>query len=127
MLRTTSRCWRSPGGTAGVVGGAQYIRKNATRAELSVSVADELQGSGLGSLLIGSLVAAAFDAGITILEAKVLPENHRMIQVFRQCGFPISIHAKPGAVSVEIATAPTEEAAAHFEEREATAAANAVR
>ncbi len=113
------------GGT--VVGGAQYIRQNATRAELSVSVADELQGSGLGSLLIGSLVAAAFDAGIAILEAKVLPENHRMIQVFRQCGFPISIHAKPGAVSVEIATAPTEEAAAQFEEREATAAANAVR
>jgi acetate---CoA ligase (ADP-forming) len=113
------------GGT--VVGGAQYIRQNATRAELSVSVADELQGSGLGSLLVGSLVAAAFDAGITILEAKVLPENHRMIQVFRQSGFPISIHATPGAVSVEIATAPTEEAAVHFEEREATAAANAVR
>lgn len=110
-----------------VVGGAQYIRQNATRAELSVSVADELQGSGLGSLLVGNLVAAAFDAGITILEAKVLPENHRMIQVFRQSGFPISIHAKPGVVSVEIATAPTEEAAVHFEEREATAAANAVR
>ncbi len=113
------------GGT--VIGGAQYIRENATRAELSVSVADELQGSGLGSLLVGNLVAAAFDAGIMILEAKVLPENHRMIQVFRQSGFPISIHAKPGAVSVEIATAPTEEAAVHFEEREATAAANAVR
>ena len=113
------------GGT--IVGGAQYIRQNATRAELSVSVADELQGSGLGSLLIGNLVAAAFEAGILILEAKVLPENHRMIQVFRQSGFPISIHAKPGAVSVEIATAPTEEAAAQFEEREATAAANAVR
>jgi acetyl coenzyme A synthetase (ADP forming)-like protein len=72
-------------------------------------------------------VAAAYDAGITILEAEVLPENHRMIQVFRQSGFPISIHAKPGSVSVEIATAPTEEAVTHFEEREATAAASAVR
>jgi acetyl coenzyme A synthetase (ADP forming)-like protein len=110
-----------------VVGGAQFIKENATRAELSVSVADELQGSGLGSLLVGSLVAAAYDAGITILEAEVLPENHRMIQVFRQSGFPISIHAKPGSVSVEIATAPTEEAVTHFEEREATAAASAVR
>ncbi|MGH2679877.1 MAG: GNAT family N-acetyltransferase [Actinomycetota bacterium] len=110
-----------------VVGGAQYRRENATRAELSVSVADDLQGSGLGSLLVGSLVAAAFDVGIAVLEAKVLPENHRMIQVFRQSGFPVSIKAKPGAVSVEIATAPTDEAAAQFEEREATAAANAVR
>ena len=110
-----------------VVGGAQFVRQAAARAELSVSVADELQGSGLGSLLVGTLVAAAYDAGITILEAKVLPENHRMIEVFRESGFPVSIRAKPGSLSVEIATAPTEEALTHFEEREATAAAGAVR
>jgi len=110
-----------------VVGGAQFIRENATRAELSVSVSDELQGSGLGSLLIGTLVEAAYEAGIGTLEAQVLPENHRMIDVFRQSGFPVSIHAKPGSVSVEIATAPTEEAITQFEEREAKAAASAVR
>jgi acetyl coenzyme A synthetase (ADP forming)-like protein len=110
-----------------VVGGAQFIRENATRAELSVSVSDELQGSGLGSLLIGNLVQAAYEAGIGTLEAKVLPENHRMIDVFRQSGFPVSIHAKPGSLSVEIATAPTEEAMTQFEEREAKAAASAVR
>ena len=102
-----------------VVGGAQFIRENATRAELSVSVSDELQGSGLGSLLVGNLVEAAYEAGIGMLEAQVLPENHRMIDVFRKSGFPISIRAKPGAVSVEIATAPTEDAVTHFEEREA--------
>jgi acetate---CoA ligase (ADP-forming) len=110
-----------------VVGGAQFIRENATRAELSVSISDELQGTGLGSLLVGSLVEAAYEAGIGTLEAFVLPENHRMIDVFRQSGFSVSIHAKPGLVSVEIATAPTEEAATHFEEREAEAAASAVR
>ena len=92
-----------------------------------MSVSDELQGSGLGSLLVGSLVDAAYEAGIGMLEAQVLPENHRMIDVFRKTGFPISIRAKPGAVSVEIATAPTEDAVAHFEEREAVAAASAVR
>jgi len=110
-----------------VVGGAQFIRENATRAELSVSVSDDLQGSGLGSLLVGNLVHAAYEAGIVTLEARVLPENHRMIDVFRRSGYPVSIHAKPGAVSVEIATAPTEEALALFEEREAVAAASAVR
>ena len=110
-----------------VVGGAQFIRENATRAELSVSVSDELQGSGLGSLLVGNLVDAAYEAGIGMLEAHVLPENHRMIDVFRKTGFPISIRAKPGAVSVEIASAPTEDAVTHFEEREAVAAASAVR
>jgi acetyl coenzyme A synthetase (ADP forming)-like protein len=110
-----------------VVGGAQFIRENATRAELSVSVSDELQGSGLGSLLIGNLVQAAYEAGIGTLEAKVLPENHRMIDVFRRSGFPVSIHAKPGSLSIQIATAPSEEAMTQFEEREAKAAASAVR
>ena len=110
-----------------VVGGAQFIRENATRAELSVSVSDELQGSGLGSLLVGNLVDAAYEAGIETLEAHVLPENHRMIDVFRQSGFPVSIRAKSGSLSVEIATAPTEEAEMQFEEREAKAAVSAVR
>jgi acetate---CoA ligase (ADP-forming) len=110
-----------------VVGGAQFIRENATRAELSVSVSDELQGSGLGSLLVGNLVDAAYEAGVETLEAHVLPENHRMIDVFRKSGFPVSIRAKPGSLSVEIATAPTEEAEMQFEEREAKAAVGAVR
>src|SRR5687767_13984765 len=70
------------GGDAGhIVGGAQFIRENATRAELSASVADALQGSGLGSLLVGNLVDAAYAAGIATLEAQVLPENHRMVDV----------------------------------------------
>jgi acetyl coenzyme A synthetase (ADP forming)-like protein len=50
-----------------------------------------------------------------------------MIDVLRQSGYPVSINAKPGSVSVEIATAPTEQAMLRFEEREAVAAASAVR
>lgn len=115
------------GGDQRVVGGAQFIKENATCAELSVSVADELQGAGLGSLLVGKVVDAAFHAGIDRLEAQVLPENHRMIDVFRQSGHPLSIRAKPGSVSVEILTAPTQEAESRFEERESRAAATAVR
>jgi acetyl coenzyme A synthetase (ADP forming)-like protein len=112
---------------AHVVGGAQFVKQNATRAELSVSVSDELQGAGLGTILVGKLVDAAFQAGFERLEANVLPENHPMIEVFRECGYPFSIRAKPGAVSVEILTAPTVEAESRFEEREAQASANAVR
>jgi acetate---CoA ligase (ADP-forming) len=115
------------GGDGHVVGKAQYTKENASRAELSVSVADEFQGTGLGSLLVGEAVAAANEAGVARLEAKVLPENHRMIEVFRDCGYPLSIRAKPGVVSVEMITAPTDEAASRFAEREAHAAAGAVR
>ncbi len=72
-------------GEAGeVIGGAQYIREgSAARAEVSVSVADALQGHGLGSILVAHLADAARHNGITTFHAHVLPENHRMIDVFR--------------------------------------------
>ena len=110
-----------------VVGGGQFVKESPTRAELSVSVTDDYQGAGLGSLLVGETIAAAYHAGVLHLEAAVLPENHRMIEVFRDCGYPISIRSKPGSLAIEIITEPTEEAAARFEEREAHAAAGAVR
>ena len=69
-----------------VVAGAQYIREGGYRAEVSVSVADALQGRGLGSLLIAHLAQAADAAGIRFFYAEVLPENHRMIEVFRRTG-----------------------------------------
>ena len=59
--------------------------------------------------------------------AEVLPENHKMIDVFRRTGFPVSIHAKPGVVEVEFPTIITDATAEHYEDRERIAAANAVR
>ena len=49
------------GGREGtVIGGAQYVREDsAPRAEVSVSIADALQGHGLGSILIAHLAQAA--------------------------------------------------------------------
>ena len=116
-------------GEAGdVIGGAQYIREgSAARAEVSVSVADELQGHGLGSILVAHLADAAGDAGISTFHAQVLPENHRMIEVFRRSGFPVHLRVTPGAVDVEFPTALTDEALEAYESRERIAAANAVR
>jgi acetyl coenzyme A synthetase (ADP forming)-like protein len=117
------------GGEHGVVvGGAQYFRIEGTaRAEMSVSVADRFQGRGLGSILIGRLAEVGRDQGIEAFVADVLPENHRMIAVFRESGFAPQIRALPGEIEVTIPTLLTEDAARHFEEREIHASANAVR
>ena len=117
------------GGEEGrVVAGAQYIREpDASRADVSVSVADEFQGHGLGSILIAHLARAADDAGISWFHAMVLPENHRMVNVFRRSGFPIHLRAVPGAVDIEFPTEITEETLRAFADRERVAAANAVR
>lgn len=115
-------------GAGEVIGGAQYIREgDVPRAEVSVSVADALQGRGLGSILVAHLADAAGEAGISTFHAHVLPENHRMIEVFRRSGFPVHLRASPGTVDVEFPTALTEEALAAYEDRERIAAANAVR
>ena len=115
-------------GAGEVIGGAQYIREgDVPRAEVSVSVADALQGRGLGSILVAHLADAAGQAGVSTFHAHVLPENHRMIEVFRRSGFPMHLRATPGTVDVEFPTALTEEALAAYEDRERIAAANAVR
>jgi acetate---CoA ligase (ADP-forming) len=111
-----------------MVGGAQYFRaEGSTRAEMSVSIADDVQGQGLGSILVGHLAQAAREHGITNFYAEVLPENHRMIDVFRRSGFLVTIHAKPGVVEVDFPTTITAATLQQFEERERLAAANAVR
>ena len=92
-----------------------------------MSVSDELQGLGLASILIAHLAEAARENGIEFFAAEVLPENHRMIQVFRGTGFPIQIRASPGSIEVEFPTTSTEETAEQYEDRERIAAANAVR
>jgi len=115
------------GGDGGrMIGGAQYIRSEAGRAEVSISVTDEFQGRGIGSILIGQLAQAAAEHGITTFVADVLPENHAMINVFRSSGFQVSIRATPGAIEVEFPIGLTEEALEHFEDRESQAAVNAM-
>jgi acetyl coenzyme A synthetase (ADP forming)-like protein len=110
-----------------VVGGAQYIREADRRAEIALSVSDDHQGQGLASILIGHLAQAANAEGIDFFRAEVLPENHRMIDVFRQTGFPVSLRTRPGAVEVEFPTEVTDETAELYEERARIAGTNAVR
>jgi acetyl coenzyme A synthetase (ADP forming)-like protein len=113
------------GGT--VVGGAQYLAIDQHRAEVSFSVADELQGRGLGSLLLERLAGAASAKGVHTFTAQVLPENHVMIDVFRQSGFDVSIRATPGSIDVEFPTSTTAEAIERFDRRRVEASVNAVR
>ena len=116
------------GGDQGtMIGGAQYSRIDGDRAEIGMSVADEWQGKGIGSILLGQLAQGAAERGVGILVAQVLPENHGMIGVFRESGFPLSIRALPGSIEIELPASLTEEAAEQFERRETAASVNAMR
>ena len=109
-----------------VVGHAMYVAMNPGKAELALAVADAYQGRGLGTILLGQLAETASEAGIQVLEAVVLPENHRMLEVLRQSGFPIHTHSEPGEIHAELPTQLTPEALVQFEDRERIAAVAAM-
>jgi acetyl coenzyme A synthetase (ADP forming)-like protein len=110
-----------------IVGHAMYSRTSPERAEVAFAVADELQGHGLGTILLAHLAEIAAEHGITTFEAEVMPANHRMIEVFRDSGFPVESRARPGLIHVELPTALSPAARERFQRREALASAAAVR
>ncbi len=109
-----------------VVGHGMYMRSGRERAEVAFAIADELQGHGLGTILLAHLAELADEAGITTFEAEVLPENHRMIEVFRESGFPVETSSAPGSIHVLFPTSFSPQAIERFEGRERIAAAAAV-
>lgn len=56
-------------------------------AEVSVYVAEERQGRGVGSALLGTLVAESEALGIWTLQAGVFPENGPSVALHRKAGF----------------------------------------
>jgi acetate---CoA ligase (ADP-forming) len=114
-------------GTPGqIVAHASYVRIDEHRAEVAFLVADAWQGRGISTIMLAHLAAVADSRGITTFTAQVLPANHRMIDVFRQSGFPIDRHSTRDAIEIELPTSLSPAAIERFEERERTAAVAAV-
>ena len=109
-----------------IVGHAMYVQIAPHKAELALAVADAYQGKGLGTILLGQLAEAAGAAGLDSLEAVVLPENHRMLQLLRESGFPVHARSEPGEVHADLPTRLTAEGLRLFEDRERLAAVAAV-
>jgi acetyl coenzyme A synthetase (ADP forming)-like protein len=109
-----------------VVGHAMYAAGESGRAEVAFAVADDFQGRGLGTILLAHLAALAENAGIPTLEASVMPDNHRMVEVFRESGFPVNVRTEPGALAVEFPSSLSEDARERFEGRDRIAAREAV-
>ena len=110
-----------------VVGHAFYAAVTEHRAEVAFSIANDFQGRGLGSILLGQLAQVASANGIDIFEAEVVAANHRMLHVFRASGFPIEVNANAGQLRVVFPTSFTAEARTQFERRESIAAVNALK
>ena len=110
-----------------IIANASYDRVGPDTAEVAFVVADDYRGRGIATLLLEELAQRANDDGITTFCAEVLPENARMLEVFRESGFPTTLRVEPGTILVEFPTELTGPARERFEHREQIAAAAAVR
>jgi acetyl coenzyme A synthetase (ADP forming)-like protein len=114
------------GAKAHVIGHAMYVETEPRKAELALAVADAYQARGRAPNLRAPPPAAAAAAGLDVLEAMVRPENHRMLKVLRESGFPVQTRSEPGEVHAEIPTKISPEGVRQFDDRERLAAVAAV-
>lgn len=90
-----------------IVAVGRYERlPGTTEAEVAFVVADRHQRRGIGPVLLGQLVEAALDRGITVFTAQTLAENAAMLAVFHGSGFPVSTTTEFGTVNVRFPIGP---------------------
>ena len=94
-------------------------------AELAFEVADDWHGQGIATVLLAHLAELAVLDGIATFTAVVLPDNHRMVRVFRDSGFAVDVRSEPGELRVEMPDRLGDDARVRFEDRERVAAAAA--
>lgn len=109
-----------------IVAHGAYVRTGRERAEVAFAVADEWQRYGIATILLSHLAGAAEERGIGVFTANVLPDNHRMIQVFRDSGFPLAQRVGDGVIELEMPTALFQQTRERFEAREHISAVAAV-
>jgi GNAT superfamily N-acetyltransferase len=91
-----------------IIGVARWERDlaNPARAEVAFTVADALQGRGLGSLLFRRLATLARARGIATFDADVLPSNEKMLRVFERSGLAQTSRRESPALKVSLALGP---------------------
>jgi predicted CoA-binding protein/GNAT superfamily N-acetyltransferase len=109
-----------------VVAHGMYVREKPDEAEVAFAVADDRQGHGIATLMLAQLAELAVAEGIHTFIALVMPGNHRMIDVFRESGYPVEVRSGPDVIEVSFPTSLTPEGRLRFEDRERTAAVAAV-
>jgi acyl-CoA synthetase (NDP forming)/RimJ/RimL family protein N-acetyltransferase len=109
-----------------IIAVGRYDRTDARTAEVAFNVSDAHQGRGLGSGLLEHLSAAAREHGVHRFVAEVLPENRRMLGVFRDAGYEVRHAFEDGVVSLSFDIDPTERSLAVMESREHRAESRSV-
>ena len=90
-----------------IVGVGRYWRdeENPETADVAFAVVDAEQGKGIATRLVRYLTTYAQQRGISSFRSSVLADNHVMIRVFRNSGYPMRREEGEGLYKVEFPTA----------------------
>jgi RimJ/RimL family protein N-acetyltransferase len=86
------------------LGVARFIRlpRRPNAAEVAVTVIDDMQGRGLGGVLLRALRELAYAEGVTTFVATVLAENAAMNHLIRRIGRVATVRRDGGAYVYEV-------------------------
>ena len=111
-----------------IIAVARYDRlPGSSSAEVAFLVDDAHQGRGIATIMLEFLVESAREAGISTFIADTLPENMRMLRVFRDAGFEDSRSFQDGVIRVRFDINPTIESINRMHAREQRAVARSMR
>ncbi|MEO5743307.1 MAG: GNAT family N-acetyltransferase [Terracoccus sp.] len=95
-----------------IIGIGRFDRIDAASAEVAFNISDHFQGKGIGSVLLEHLAAIAREVDITRFTAEVLPQNRKMLMVFKEAGYEVASHFEDGVIEVGFDVLPTEKSKA---------------
>ena len=96
-------------------------------AEVSFTVADDLQGRGVATRMLEQLASIAAAEGIQRFDAEVLDDNTSMLRVFERAGFDLRSRGDFDEVIVSLDIRPTEAIQERIDERDHLAAVASLR
>jgi len=102
---------------------SRYDRVAPDEAEVAFTVQDDQQGRGLGTVMLEHLAVVARANGICTFSADTLPNNTRMLNVFKDAGWTAERRFVEGTVHVRFSIEPTASSVAAVEARESHAEA----
>ena len=77
-------------------------KQRPDHSEIAITVIDEMQGKGIGKILLTHLIDGARDLGIRHLDATVLAQNTRMSKLLRKTGLPLETRLEDGVRTLSL-------------------------
>ncbi len=87
-----------------LVGVGRFVRGNrkSEHAEVAITVIDDFQGMGIGSLLLQQLIDCARQLGVVQFEGSMLAQNSRMAKLLHKTRLPCRSSRESGVVSMSL-------------------------